>query len=365
MDIVHLETGRHLYGGAQQVLYLMEGLRDRRIDNTLVCPPGSDIALAAADRQFRVIPMPMAGDLDVSFPFRLAGLLGQIRPDLLHVHSRRGADSFGGLAARMAGVPAVLSRRVDSPETPVIGRIKYLAYQRVIAISAAVRAQLVAARVPQNRIRLIHSGVDSAACSTRWTRQRFLEEFGLPPGSLVVATVAQMIPRKGHRFLLDEWPRILASCPNARLVLFGTGRSESQLRAQAASLSQNTVTFAGFRPDLLRFMGHIDLLVHPAMREGLGVSLLQAQAAGVPVAAFRAGGIPEIIVDWITGVLLTPGNSSELGDTVIRLLLNHEQRRAYGAAAREQIAGKFSIDRMVEGNLAVYRELPSINRQQP
>ncbi len=363
MDILHLETGRHLYGGAQQVLHLMQGLRERKIGSTLVCPVGSDIAAAAADLELAVTTMPMAGDLDLSFPFRLAGLLRQTRPDLLHVHSRRGADIFGGLAAKMAGVPALLSRRVDSPDIPLVGRAKYLAYQRIIAISTAVQAQLIAAGVHPGRIRLVHSGVDIDACQPRWTRQMFLQEFGLPADSLVVACVAQMIPRKGHRFILDEWSRIIASCPGARLIFFGTGPTESQLRTQAAGTPRGSIIFAGFRPDLLQFLGHVDLLVHPAMREGLGVSLLQAQAAGVPVVAFQTGGIPEIVVDWITGVLLKQGASVELADKIILLLHNHEQRWAYGAAAQQKSAGKFGIDAMVEGNLAVYRELSGVEQR--
>jgi glycosyltransferase involved in cell wall biosynthesis len=158
--------------------------------------------------------------------------------------------------------------------------------------------------------------------------------------------------------LLDAWPEVLVACPNARLLLFGQGAEEQHLRAQAerAGLG-NRVIFAGFRADLLRFLGHADLVAHPALREGLGVSLLEAQAAGLPVVACRAGGIPEAVADGASAWLVPPGNAVALAGALVQLLQNHDRRHAMGEAGRAHVAQNFSIDAMVSGNLAVYREL--------
>jgi glycosyltransferase involved in cell wall biosynthesis len=358
MHVVHLETGRHLYGGAQQVLYLLSGLVEAGVQSTLVCPPDSAICAAAKYRGISVQAMPMAGDLDAGFARRLKLWLEIQQPDLLHVHSRRGADLWGGLAARQAGVPAILSRRVDNPEFPVIGRVKYRLYERVIAISAEIRAQLHVGGVPNSKVRLVHSAVDAAACRPVWSDAQLHAAFGLQPDDLTVVCAAQLIARKGQTVLLDAWPAVLEGCPHARLLLFGQGPDESALKEQVSRLGlDEQVLFAGFRPDLLSFFGLADLLVHPALREGLGICLLEAQAAGVPVIASRTGGIPEAVVDGVSGLLVRPEDPAELAAAIVGTLLNPELRARLGADGRDNVAANFSLPAMVSGNLDVYQEL--------
>jgi glycosyltransferase involved in cell wall biosynthesis len=360
MHVVHLETGRHLYGGAQQVVYLLEGLARAGVRNTLVCPPDSAISTAAGNAGVNVHAMPMAGDLDAGFVRRFRHWLTANKPDILHVHSRRGADLWGGLAARRAGVPAVLSRRVDNPEFPLLARIKYPMYRRVIAISAEIEQQLSRAGVPANKLRLIHSAVDAQACQPDWTRAQFRAAFGLEGDQLAVVCVAQLIARKGQAVLLDAWPAVLADCPQARLILFGQGEEEARLQEQLRHLGlTETVRFAGFREDILSFLGHADLLVHPALREGLGICLLEAQAAGLAIVASRAGGIPEAVADAVSGLLVPPQNPSELAGAVTQLLCDPDKRSRLGAGGRMQVAQNFSVQSMVSGNLKVYEEMLS------
>jgi len=361
---LHLETGRHLYGGPRQVLLLLDGLKKRGIEATLACPAESAIATAAAGAGHPVITHPIGGDLDISAISFLTRTVQRLKPDLLHAHSRRGADYFGGLAAALAGVPAILTRRVDNPDAPVVGTLKYLAYDRVVAISAAVRAQLEREGLPAAKLRTIRSAVDADACQPTWTRERLLAEFGLEPTDQVVAVVAQLIPRKGHALLLEAWPLIRRRCPDARLLVLGAGplRAELAGRLEAAAGPDAdgvaaSVTFAGFRPDLLAFLGRVDLVVHPAAREGLGVGLLEAQAAGVPVVACAAGGIPEAVADADTGLLVAPGDPVALADGVTLLLDDPEWRQQLGLAAAARIRAGFSPDRMVESYIELYREV--------
>jgi glycosyltransferase involved in cell wall biosynthesis len=390
MKTLHLETGRHLYGGPRQVLLLLDGLKKRGVEVMLACPTGSAIADAATAAGHEVITHDIGGDLDVSAISFLSRTIERRKPDLLHAHSRRGADFFGGLAATIARIPAVLTRRVDNPDTPVVGSLKYLAYDRVVAISDAVHAQLERQGVTPAKLRTIRSSIDATACQPTWTREQFLAEFNLQPGNRVVAVVAQLIPRKGHALLLEAWPQILARCPDARLLVFGRGPLEAELRAQAGQPGlqlvtaapnkgsppadadparppspASSITFAGFRPDLRAFLGRIDLLVHPATREGLGVGVLEAQAAGVPVVALNAGGVPEVVVDGVTGLLVAPGNAAtspaalalSLAAAVSQLLDDPGRRRQLGTAAAARIRAEFSPDRMVEDYIALYREV--------
>jgi hypothetical protein len=124
----------------------MRGLDARGVRSTLACPTGSAIAAAATAAGLEVVTHALGGDLDVASVSFLVAEVRRLKPDLLHVHSRRGADIFGGLAAAVAQIPAVLTRRVDSPDTPLIGLLKYLGYDRVVAISSAAHAARNAGR---------------------------------------------------------------------------------------------------------------------------------------------------------------------------------------------------------------------------
>jgi len=355
---MHLETGRHLYGGARQVLLLIRGLITRGHRCTLVCPGDSDIATAARQLGFTVRGMTVGGDFDVAFAWQLARLLPEIRPALIHVHSRRGADTLGGIAARLTGVPAVLSRRVDSVDLPGLGRLKYAQYRRVIAISSYIRDQLAALGVPIAKLRLVRSAVAAPTESARAPWQAFVDEFGLPADVFPIAVVAQLIPRKGHRFFLEAVAQLRDAHPEIRAILFGAGPLQAELTAQVTALGlDKTVQFAGYHHELDRFIGHFKLLVHPAEREGLGVGVLEAQAAGVPVVGFRAGGLVEAVADGKTGLLVSPGDGSALTAAIRRLIEDDGQRTRFAAAGPAWICNDFGVDAMVDGNLAVYREL--------
>ena len=355
MHVVHLETGRHLYGGARQVLYLLEGLSREHLQSTLICPSDSAISVAATDLGIDVVSMPMFGDLDFGFGSRVAAYLRRTRPDLVHVHSRRGADVWGGIAALRAGVPAVLTRRVDNPDVALLGTLKYRLYRRVVAISGDIRKRLLRQGVPAGKLALVHSAVKAADAEPRLSQRQFRQLFQISDQALVIAVIGQLIPRKGQAFMLAAWAEILASYHQARLILFGDGPDESRLRRQAARAGiEDSVIFAGYRADLRDYLGHADLLVHPVTREGLGVCLLEAQAAGVPLVASRVGGIPEAVDDQVTGTLVQSGDPAVIARAVIELLGHPERRAHMGEAGRRYVARHFPVDAMLSGNLAVY-----------
>lgn len=358
MKVVHLEAGTHLYGGALQVLLLVEGLVSRGVENTLVVPRGSHVEEEALRKGIPTRALPMAGEADVTFPFRFGRLLREQSPDLAHLHSRRGADTLGALAARAAGIPSVLSRRVDNPEPEWSLGAKYRLYDAVITISEAIRGVLVEQGVPDEKIHCVHSALDPAPFQAPCREAAFQAEFGIGGEGPVVGMAAQFIRRKGHHVLLEAVPRVLEAHPRARFLLFGRGSLLEEMtdRVGRSGLAEH-VFFAGFRDDLPRLLPCLDVLVHPALREGLGIILLQASASAVPVVASRAGGIPEAVMDGETGILVPPGDPAALASALSSLLSGPERARAMGRAGRALVRERFSVDRMVEGNLAVYRKV--------
>ncbi|MFQ5547014.1 MAG: glycosyltransferase family 4 protein [Woeseia sp.] len=358
MKILHVETGRHLYGGAQQVIYLAEALNREGIDNILVCVPGSDIDIAARAAGIRVSNIECAGDHDLGFAFRLRQQVLEQSPDIIHCHSRRGGDFLGGLAAAGTPVPAVISRRVDSAEPALIAGLRYRPYQKVIAVSESVASALRDSGLDEARLTVIRSAVDSERFSRPADKAAFRGEFRLSDSDFVVAAIAQLIPRKGHRFLLEAAADLKGKYPNLRLIIFGRGPLETELREQTSRLGLGgMVQFAGYRPDLDDYLACIDLLVHPALAEGLGVASLKAAAAGVPVVGFAAGGLREAVADGETGLLVPPGDVAALGNAISRLADNDRLRREYGHAGRIRMQTGFSIEAMADRHRQLYGSL--------
>ena len=363
MKILHVETGRHLYGGAIQVLYLCTALRDLGVHSVLATPPGSALGEEARERGIRVRSIPIRGDVDVRFIPRLRRVIAEEQPDLVHCHSRRGADTFGGIAAVWAGIPAVLSRRVDNPERAWQALPKYRLFRKIVAISERIREELITTGVDSRKVVCVRSAVELEPWSGRADPQRFREVTGVELGSgwLVIGVVAQLIKRKGHRDLLAALPAILSGLPERcriRVVFFGQGPLEASLRAEVSRREMDDlVRFAGFVGDLSLVVPGLSLVVHPAIREGLGVILMQAAAAGVPIVATRAGGIPEVVRDGINGLLVSHSDPEALSDAVLRVLGNPELAARLSAGGRELAATEFTVAACVRGNLEVYRSL--------
>lgn len=360
MKILHVETGRHLYGGPQQVIYLINALAERGHESILVCPPASGIDRAARECGIRVQNLFCAGDLDLPFAYRLTQYLQTLRPDLVHCHSRRGADVLGGMAASFAEIPAVVSRRVDNAEMRLMATLRYRPFRRIIAISETIARVLREHGVDEHRIEVIRSAVDTAQLSRRPDCAAVRSEFGVPQDALVIAAAGQLIPRKGHRYLLQAVADLRHRHPQLRLIIFGEGYLNNQLRAQAASLGLgDIVQFAGFRSDLDDFMGCIDIFAHPALAEGLGVAALKAAAAAVPVVGFAAGGLPEAVLHEQTGLLVPPEDVEALSQALSSLLADEQLRRRMGAAGQERMQNEFSIATMADKHVALYETVLS------
>jgi glycosyltransferase involved in cell wall biosynthesis len=359
MKVLHVEAGMHLYGGALQVVFLLRGLKALGVHSVLACPTGSAIAQEAAPHA-EVRPMPMKGDADVGLLGRLRTLIREVKPDVIHLHSRRGSDIWGALAGRLEGVPVVLSRRVDNPEKPWVVKIKYKLYDEVVTISDGIRRVLLSEGVPSAKLHCVLSAVDTDQYRPdRSNLTWFRNEFKLQPDALTIGMVAQFIPRKGHQTLLDALPAVLERHPQTQVLLFGQGpiRDDIVTKVQASPLLSQHVQLPGFRKDLDRVLPCLDVLAHPAFMEGLGVSLLQAAACGVPLVGGRAGGIPEIVQPGLNGELMEPGDTVALASALDQLLGSPQRRASYGQAGREWVMQRFSIPAMVQGNLDVYQAL--------
>lgn len=360
MRVLHLEFGRHLYGGALQVSYLLRGLSAHPgVENEVIVPIESPLPETLPAREgLRFHRLSIAGELDPRLLWRLRSIAKRCAPDLIHIHSRRGADFWGVLLARSLRIPYIITRRVVYPEAGWLMRWRTREARAVVGISGRVCEMMREAGVPEKRVQLILSTVDTEAYQPGGERSWFEREMKIGPGDLAVGMIGQLIEGKGHRVLFEAIPRVLESVPNAVFLLFGKGHLGDSLREQVKRAPWGArVRFMGFRTDLARVIPNLDVVAHPAFMEGLGVSLLQAASCGIPIVGSNAGGIPEIVKHGENGFLIEPGDSSDLAIRLNALLGNTELRRIMGLRGRELALERFSIEKMSADYARLYERV--------
>jgi glycosyltransferase involved in cell wall biosynthesis len=359
MKILHVDTGKSWRGGQQQVFYLHRELSSEGIESLLVCSAGGALAERARVAGLAVEELPLRGEWDLASAWRIARLLTHGGFSHLHLHSSHG-HGIGVLSSAMARFPNVIvTRRVDFPVRGHLGnRWKYGArVRRFVAISRIIRGELLKFGVPDEKIRLIPSGVDPDR-SSPGSGESFRRELGLAEGQPLVGAVGHLADHKGHRYFIEAMPRIAESFPDARFVLVGDGELMEPLKRKAADLGLGEhLVFTGFRRDVDPIMDALDVFVMPSHMEGLGTIVMDALAARKAVVAAEAGGIPEIVEDGANGLLVPPKTVAPLADAVSRLLRDGELRRRLGEAGRRTVIERFSARAMAMGNLALYREL--------
>ena len=364
LRIVHVDAEKGFSGGEVQVFLLLEGLRDRGHESLLLCPPGSRAEAEARARRLASRPVRMASDLDVGSVPSLKREIEAWKPDLVHLHTAR-ATWLGGLAAKLAGVPAITTRRMDRKVRR--GWKQRLIYgplvARAVAISPAVAAALRDGGVPDGKIAIVPSAVDPrAAEGTGSSRLELRAALEAAEGSVVLLALASLVRRKG----LDVLLAALAKIPEPSVILWiaGDGPERAALEMQAERLGLSArVRFLGRREDAAGLLAASDVLVLPSRREGLGVAALEAMAAQKPVVATRVGGLAEAVVDGRTGLLVEPEDADGLAAAIARLVREPETRAKLGAAGPARLSEGFLAGQMVDAYEKLYREVLAERRR--
>jgi len=360
VKILHIDTGKGWRGGQQQVFNLHLELTRAGVDSHLITQRGGELLRRSEGAGLPVYGLPLLGEWDLYSALKIAGRLKRGGFTHLHLHSSH-AQGIGVLAAMLSGFRNVIAtRRVDfEPKSGVLNRIKYGGrIKRFVAISEAIKAILLAFGVPEEKISLVNSGVDPDRIKPG-SGNPFRGELGISEGALLIGNISALTDHKGQRYFIEAIPQILLKAPEARFVIVGSGELEEDLKAQAAGLGLNdALTFTGFRSDVDEIMDALDIFVMSSHMEGLGTIVMDALAASKPVVATQAGGIPEIIgEDRGAGLLVPPKDPAAIADAVLELIEDEGLAVSLAAAGRKRVVDKFSAKAMMEGNLALYREL--------
>ncbi len=357
MFSVHIDTAQSWRGGQNQALLTTMGLRALGHRVVLIAHPNGELRRRAQEGG-EVLPMAPSGEVDFSAGWRLSRVLRELSPDVVHAHDPH-AVAVAALALAI-GAPAprpalVSSRRVDFHlKGNSFSRWKYKQVDGFIAASEAIRLMLLEDGLPADRTFTVHEGIDLehvAAAPPANVRAAFW----LPTHAPVVGSIGALVPHKGHRHLIDAAQLVVADVPDARFVIVGEGELRSALERQIRDHHlERHVVLTGFRTDVLGLLKGFDLFVMSSVTEGLGTSLLDAMAAARAVVATAAGGIPEVVVDGETGLLVPPRDARALAAAIVTLLQDPAARERMGRAGLARVGERFSAERMVRETLAVY-----------
>jgi glycosyltransferase involved in cell wall biosynthesis len=297
---------------------------------------------------------------------RLATLLRRLQPDVVNPHLFRSAVVAAPLA-RWHGIRAVVETyhgREGWRKGPLRGsflpdRLVARTLDRVIAVSEAAGAFLVDGKgYPAGKIVVIPNGRDLSIFRPGAHRDAVRKELGLDDAVPVVAVVARLEEQKGHRYLLEAWPAVLAEFPDARLLLVGDGSLRPALERQARGLGvAGSVIFTGFRADTARLLDATDVLALPSLYEGMPLTPIEAAAMARPVVATAVDGTTEVVVDGVTGRLVPPADPRALADALRNVLRDPDAARVMGQAARARAVARFDLRVQVEATARVYRDL--------
>jgi len=345
-------------GGEESLLTLARGLdRGRYLPHALV-PGEGEIAEALRRLGIPVAVLLLPPVRPWTAPAVLASvralrtLLRDWRPALIHAHGSRGA-LYAGLAARRSRIPLIWHARIADRD-PLLDGILLALSSRVIAISRAVAARFGGSRHAR-KVRLVYNGVDPDF----WKPP---VESALAPHSPTVLLVGRLSRDKGQATLLRAAPAVLAQVPAARFVLLGADSEgeAGRLRRLADRLGvSHAVEIRPWMRDPRPVFHEADVVALPSRSEGFGRVLVEAACLAKPVVASRVGGIPEVVVDGETGLLVPPDNPPAVAEALIRLLADPSLCARLGKAARERALACFTARKHVEGVETVYQEVLS------
>jgi glycosyltransferase involved in cell wall biosynthesis len=360
MNILLLSTHLNTGGITSYLLTLSKGLMNRGHHVHMAASGGNmEQDFLCLGAQVLSLNILTKSELDPRIYWALKPLKKYIlEQDIQCVHSHtRITQVMGALLKKKTGRPFLTTchgyfkNRLSRRWFPCWG-------DKVIAISKAVEDHLKNDfGVPLEKIVLIESGIDLDAFEpvTEELKIERRKRFGLGQEP-VIGMVARLSDVKGQDILIKAMARVVTEVPEAKLLLVGMGKTESILRSMVSRLGlEEHIRFIALVNATNEMLSLFDIFVMPSRQEGLGLSIMEAQAAGVPVIASRVGGIPGLIEDGRTGILVEPENVQALSSAVIELIKSRPRSRAIGLSGRDFIQMTHSSDCMVEKTIAVYQ----------
>jgi glycosyltransferase involved in cell wall biosynthesis len=368
-------------GPALHVAYLTAGLTPRGYDTTLVAGTiargEESMAYIAEQAGARVVALPglsreISPFRDAVAVFRLAQLIRQVRPTILHTHTAK-AGTVGRVAALVAGrarPPIIVHtfhghvlRGYFGPAKSTVFRVLERLLAKVttvlVAVSPEVRDDLVQLGVaPADKFAVVRLGIElEQRVASDVPRDEVRRRLGIPPERFVVGWIGRMTGVKQTHDLLVALAELRARGVDAGLLVVGDGpdRAGFEHRAHELDLVRHCL-FLGYQEDVAPWYAAMDAVALPSGNEGTPVTVIEALAAGKPVVAYEVGGVPDVVREDVDGFLVPPGSTSGMAERLAQLAADPELGRRLGEAGRERVLERYGVGRLLDDIDQLYRE---------
>lgn len=343
-------------GGIEKsVIHLAAGLRERGHEVEITAIPDSWVWKQAQEKRFDVHSLTVRHQHDLAAFLPYVRLLRRKRYDIVNVHFS--PDYLvPALAAKHAGQHGmVMTRYIVKPWRGLRRRLYgEMLYDRILAVSEAVRGALLEGGIAQERVVAVHGGVEIPTESLAPAPLR--EELNLAPDSVLIGIVSRIAPEKGHRYLLEAMRNVDS---RAICLVVGEGPDEPSLRSFVRENDlENRVRFLGWRLDSAAVMGALDIVVQPSLwEEACSLAIMEAMSLGKPLVVTRVGGNPELVLHEQSGLVVPKENADALAAALNILTGDSQKRRQMGEAARERQRAGFSVQTMTAATERNYQEI--------
>ena len=373
--VLHIITESEPYGGAQiNTLVTLIGLDKSRYQVELACGPGGPLISRAEESGINVTVFPnlvreINPKKDVITAIQLFKFIKAKNFNIVHTHSSK-AGILGRLVSYLVGVPIIVHTIhgvVFHSNQPILKRKAYTLFEKIaaavtdkmIAVGEIVRDEFLLAHVGSpKQYAVIHSGIDFRKFNRTINPRLKKRELELSEDAIVIGTVGNLVPCKGHQYLIDAFSIVKQHLPNAHLILVGDGYLRQELQKQVESLHLDSdVSFLGRRDDVPELLQIMDVFVISSLWEGVGRALTEAMYMQRPVVATAVNGVPELVEHGVTGILIPPKDTQALAKAILELIQNKKQSAKFGRQAKKKVYPEFAVELMVERIECLYEQL--------
>ncbi len=379
IKVLHIITRLDKGGSAQNTLLTVSRLDKEKFDVTLLSgytnDPNSEVADFTTRERLNYFCIP---DLvrrinllkDIKAFCKIFVFIKKRKFDIVHTHTSK-AGIIGRWAGKLAGVGII----VHSPHGHIfygyfgwfknnlfifLEKLTSLITDRIITLTQRGKEEHIKYKIaPPNKFVPIYSGIDIKEFSNfQVNRVKEKEKLNISLDVPVVGTVNRLDPVKGNQYLIASLSEVVKFFPTIKVIIVGDGSEKEKLKHYVTELGlSENVIFLGLCKDVRQILSTFDIFVLPSLNEGMGRCLLEAQALGIPVIATKVGGIPDVVEDGLTGILVSPRNPKEMAETIIRLLRNKAARKNMSEAAKKWIGERFGVESMVKKISDLYQEI--------
>lgn len=374
-----LHVVRPAEGGMKEHLVSLAKNTDQNKFKVMVaCPEGSSTYDELVKAGIEVFPFSIVGQLNPKRDWRsirqLITIMKKVRPHIVHTHSSK-AGLVGRIAAKMTGVPIVFMTAHNSIFYDNLSLKKKLLFaytekmlalgtDKIIAVSEALKDEILTwEKINPAKITVIKNGIDVEKFQISVDKIKICQELDLKPDLPIVGTVARFAPQKGLTYLIDAIAMI--NNTDAQFLIIGDGPLREDLEKQVQKLGlTNKIFFAGLRRDIDHLLPVMDIFVLPSVTEGLPLTILEAMAAARPIVATAVGGIPEVIIDKKTGLLIPSKDADKLAQAIKQLLEDNTLARTLANNGFALVDKEFNLNLMVKNTTDMYLQYLSLKEKQ-